>query len=345
MMLQGRVALVTGAARGTDAAISRTLAEIGAMLTLLGRNEEALQRVATELGGSHGVADAEVRSPDEVRESFERACAERGSLRILVNNAGQAESAPIGRTSLHSWQKMLEVNLTGTFLCSQEALPHMLSAGGRRIVNVASSPAHKGYPYVCSYVTAKHGVLGLTGALAIDVATKGFAFNAFRPANANAEILRESVIKVMTKAGPSEAAARAEFAAANRQKRIGQPQEVTDAFCGLCSERRGRKGPPKRFRWRATELCHGGATKLPRSKDAMLLAGEVRMSCPRSVVCGMMHSRYIRATRAAGYGLARAASLACGLTSNAEKRTRGSRLRARPRHRRSTTSAEWQGHP
>jgi len=235
-MLHGRHALVTGAARGIGAAIARTLAEDGATLTLLGRNEQALQRLAAQLPGSHGIVVADVTDPEQVKEAFERACAARGPLRILVNNAGQAESAPFAQTSLQLWERMLAVNLTGTFLCTQAALPQMLSDGRGRIVNIASTAAQKGYAYVSAYVAAKHGVLGLTRALALEVARKGVTVNAVCPGYTETDILRESIANVMAKTGRSEADALAEFARGNPQQRIVAPQEVADAVRWLCGD-------------------------------------------------------------------------------------------------------------
>jgi NAD(P)-dependent dehydrogenase (short-subunit alcohol dehydrogenase family) len=235
-MLQGRHALVTGAARGIGAAIARTLAEEGASLTLLGRNEAALQALAAQLPGRHGIAVADVADPQQVGAAFARAQDERGALHILVNNAGQAESAPLARTSVELWQRMLAVNLTGTFLCSQAALPQMLGAGGGRIVNIASTAAQKGYAYVSAYVAAKHGVLGLTRALALEVAKKGITVNAVCPGYTETDILRESVANVVAKTGRSEAEAMAEFARGNPQQRIVHPREVADAVRWLCGD-------------------------------------------------------------------------------------------------------------
>ncbi len=233
-MLQGRHALVTGAARGIGAAIARTLAEEGATLTLLGRNEAALSALAKELPGSHGIVVADVAKADEINAAFERARTERGALHILVNNAGQAESAPFAKTSFELWQRMLAVNLTGTFLCSQAALPQMLGQGGGRIVNIASTAAQKGYAYVAAYVAAKHGVLGLTRSLALEVAQKGITVNAVCPGYTETDILRESIANVVAKTGRSEADAMAEFAKGNPQQRIVQPQEVADTVRWLC---------------------------------------------------------------------------------------------------------------
>ena len=236
--LEGRHALVTGAARGIGAAIARALAGDGARLTLLGRNADALQRLAAALPGEgHGIAVADVADEAQVQAAFEAARGARGPLAVLVNNAGQAESAPFGKTSLELWQRMLAVNLTGSFLCCRAALPDLLAAAGRgRIVNVASTAGQKGYAYVAAYTAAKHGVVGLTRSLALELARKGVTVNAVCPGYTETDILRESIANVVAKTGRSEDEARAGFAAGNPQGRIVQPAEVADAVRWLCGD-------------------------------------------------------------------------------------------------------------
>lgn len=235
--LTGRHALVTGAARGIGAEIARTLAAEGAVLTLLGRDREALQRVADTLAGSgHGVVAADVANPDAVQAAFAEARAARGAVAVLVNNAGAAESAPFLKTSFDLWQRMLSVNLTGSFLCAQAALPDMLDAGWGRIVNIASTAGQKGYAYVAAYTAAKHGVVGLTRSLALEVARKSITVNAVCPGYTDTDILRNSVANVVGKTGRSEADALAEFSSVNPQRRIVQPAEVADAVRWLCGE-------------------------------------------------------------------------------------------------------------
>jgi NAD(P)-dependent dehydrogenase (short-subunit alcohol dehydrogenase family) len=233
--LHGRHAIVTGAARGIGAAIARRLAEEGAHVTLLGRREETLRSLAAQLpGGPHAIVVADVTEEAQVQAAFAKAREELGSVAILVNNAGQAESAPIAKTSLELWQRMLAVNLTGTFLCSRAALPDMLQAGHGRIVNIASTAGQVGYAYVTAYTAAKHGVIGLTRSLAIEVAQKGVTVNAVCPGYTETDILRDSIANVVAKTGRSVEQARAQFAKSNPQQRIILPEEVADAVGWLC---------------------------------------------------------------------------------------------------------------
>ena len=157
-----------------------------------------------------------------------------GPAHILVNNAGQAASAPIGRTSDELWQQMLAVNLTGTFLCARAALPGMLMAGWGRIVNISSTAGQRGYAYVSAYAAAKHGVIGLTRSLALEVASKGITINAVCPGYTETDLLRSSVDNVVAKTGRGVEQARAEFARHNPQGRIIQPEEVASAVAWLC---------------------------------------------------------------------------------------------------------------
>jgi len=235
--LQGRHALVTGAARGIGAEIARTLAADGAQLTLLGRRVDALQALAAELpGDGHGVVVADVADASQVRDAFAQARERLGPVTLLINNAGQAESAPFAKTSLDLWQRMLAVNLTGSFLCAQASLPDMLQAGWGRIVNIASTAGLKGYAYVAAYGAAKHGVIGLTRSLALEVAKKGITVNAVCPGYTETDILHDSIANVMAKTGLTADEARAQFSAGNPQGRIVLPREVADAVRWLCGD-------------------------------------------------------------------------------------------------------------
>ncbi len=228
-----RHAVVTGAARGIGAAIARALAADGFRLTLLGRQRDALQTLAAELPQAQIVL-ADVADAARVADAFAQARAGFGPITVLVNNAGQAHSAPFLKTDAALWQRMLAVNLSGTVHCTQQALPDMLDAGWGRVVNVASTAAQRGYAYVTAYCAAKHGVLGLTRALALEVATKGITVNAVCPGYTDTDLLQDSVANIVAKTGRSEAQARADLAAGNPQRRLVQPDEVADAVRWLC---------------------------------------------------------------------------------------------------------------
>jgi NAD(P)-dependent dehydrogenase (short-subunit alcohol dehydrogenase family) len=233
--LAGRHAVVTGAARGIGAAIARRLAADGARLTLLGRQEGPLQELAAELPAS-AQAQAivcDIADPAAVGLAFGKISG--GTAHILVNNAGQAASAPFGRTSDELWQRMLAVNLTGTFLCARAALPGMLAAGWGRIVNTSSTAGQRGYAYVSAYAAAKHGVVGPTRSLALEVASKGITVNAVCPGYTETDLLRESVNNVVAKTGRGAEEARAEFARTIHKDGSSSPRKSRAPSSGLCS--------------------------------------------------------------------------------------------------------------
>ncbi|QYY33448.1 SDR family oxidoreductase [Cupriavidus pinatubonensis] len=238
--LQGRHALVTGGGRGIGAAIARRLLADGASVTLVGRDVQVLERAVEELrplligDAVLAAVPADISDADSVAAAFAAAEAKAGPVTVLVNNAGQAHSAPFGKTSLALWQRMMDVNLTGTFLCTQAALPAMMAAGWGRIVNVASTAGLIGYGYVSAYCAAKHGVIGLTRSLALETARSGVTVNAVCPGYTETDIVRDAVANIVDKTGRSEAEARAELAARNPQRRLVQPDEVADAVAWLC---------------------------------------------------------------------------------------------------------------
>lgn len=231
-----RHALVTGGGSGIGAAVALALADAGLNVTVLGRRPEALQAVTERHPDRMQAITADITDAAQVAAAFAQARERFGPLSILVNNAGQAHSAPFLKTDAALWERMLSVNLTGTVLCTQAALPDMLSAKWGRIVNVASTAALAGYAYVSAYCAAKHAVLGLTRSLALEVARKGVTVNAVCPGYTETEILQTSIANVMAKTGRSAQEARAEFAQGNPQGRIVQPAEVADTVRWLCGE-------------------------------------------------------------------------------------------------------------
>jgi len=229
-----RHALVTGGGRGIGAAIARRLTADGMQVTVLGRNLQTLQTLMRENAEHLHAVSADVSKPDQVAQALADACARFGPVTVLVNNAGQAESAPFLHMDAKLWQRMLDVNLTGAMFCTQAVLPGMLDAGWGRIVNIASTAAQTGYAYVAAYCAAKHGVLGLTRALALELATKSITVNAVCPGYTDTDLVRESIARVVAKTGRSADAARTAFVQANPQHRLIRPEEVADSVAWLC---------------------------------------------------------------------------------------------------------------
>jgi len=228
--LNGRHAVVTGASRGIGLAVARTLVAHGARVTLMARDEGALAAAAQSMDGAVRWHAVDVADAGSVAAAFAHA----GTVDILVNNAGQAASAPFGRTDAALWQRMLDVNLTGAYHCIQAALPGMVDTGWGRIVNVASTAGLTGYRYVAAYCAAKHGLVGLTRALALEVAAKGVTVNAVCPGFTETDIVRDAVANIVRTTGRTVDEARAELASANPQGRLVHPDEVAHAVAWLC---------------------------------------------------------------------------------------------------------------
>jgi NAD(P)-dependent dehydrogenase (short-subunit alcohol dehydrogenase family) len=234
--LSGKHAMVTGGGRGIGAAIAAALAREGATVSVLGRDAARLAGQVEALGGDIRAQAVPVDVTDEasVGAAFAAVRERFGRVDVLVNNAGQAESAPLAKTNVALWQRMLAVNLTGTFLCTREALPEMTKRGSGRIVNVASTAGLLGYAYVSAYCAAKHGVIGLTRALALEAAKSGVTVNAVCPGYTETDIVQDAVANIAAKTGKSEAEARAALVARNPQGRMVQPDEVANAVLWLC---------------------------------------------------------------------------------------------------------------
>jgi 3-hydroxybutyrate dehydrogenase len=227
--------VITGGGSGIGAAIARRLVDAGARVTLMGRDTAKLETQRAELGALSSIhcVSVDVARPDAVTKAFASARDALGRIDILINNAGQAQAAPFGKTDLALWQRMLDVNLTGAFLCIQAALPSMIERGFGRIVNMASTAGQIGYPYVAAYCAAKHGLIGLTRSLALETATMGVTVNAVCPGYTDTPLLQRSLAQVVSKTGRSEGDARAALQRSNPQKRFIQPDEVAHTVLWL----------------------------------------------------------------------------------------------------------------
>jgi len=232
--LEGRHAVVTGAGRGIGAAIAARLVAEGARVTLLARTQSQLDRVAISLGASARTACADITDWQAMRLAFEQAALAFGPVDLLINNAGRAQSAPTERAPEELWDSMLAVNLSGTYYGIRRVLPGMLERNFGRIVNVASTAGLRGYPYVAAYCAAKHGVIGLTRAIALEVARRNITVNAVCPGYTDTDLVRESIANIEKNTGRSPDEARAALTKANPQGRLVQAEEVANAVAWLC---------------------------------------------------------------------------------------------------------------
>ena len=231
-----RHVLVTGAGTGIGEAISRQLHAEGYRVTLLGRRREPLAALSATLGANSHAVSGDVTDRAGIASAFATARERFGDIEILVNSAGMAPTAPFHRLDFSDWQRTMDVNVSGVFHCSQIALEAMLGAGWGRIINIASVASLRGFPYASGYCASKHAVLGLTRAVALEVATQGVTVNAICPGYVDTDIVRAAIAEIVSKTGRTEDEAMEHFTQSNPQGRLIEASEVASAVSWLCSD-------------------------------------------------------------------------------------------------------------
>jgi len=236
MSLAGKTALITGGGRGIGRAIAERLRGLGARVVVTGRTEAELTETATALEGLALPLDLADRA--SIARGLDALWGRLGVARVdvLVNNAGAAESAPFDRTSDELWDRMMSVNVYAAFALTRALVPGMIAAGFGRVINVASNAGLTGYAYSTAYCASKHAMIGMTRAIALEIAKTNVTINALCPGWVETRMLDEAVARIAGKTGRGEDDARRALASMSPQKRMVTPAEVAHLAAMLCAD-------------------------------------------------------------------------------------------------------------
>ncbi|CAH1671563.1 SDR family NAD(P)-dependent oxidoreductase [Chelatococcus asaccharovorans] len=225
----GRRALVTGGSRGIGRAIAAAMTAAGHDVTILGRNRASLDEALAQGVAARGEV-VDVTDVDRL------ATLAGAGYDILVNNAGGAGTAPFLKSDRALFSRMMALNVESAAEAMRAALPGMIERGFGRVINVASTAGVKGYAYVSAYVAAKHAVVGLTRAVALEMAKTGVTINAVCPGYTDTDLVADSVKSIVAKTQRSAEEAKAHFTASNPLGRLIKPEEVASAAVWLASD-------------------------------------------------------------------------------------------------------------
>jgi 3-hydroxybutyrate dehydrogenase len=241
MFLAGKTALVTGGGRGIGRAIAERLAAEGARVAVAGRTVVEIDEVARAVSGDAFPMDAADRQ--SVRATIEAIQQKVGDIDVLVNNAGFAESASFDRTTDEMWDQLFEVNVTSAFQLTRALVPRMIARGFGRVINVASNAGLSGYAYTMAYCASKHAMVGMTRALAVEIASSPVTVNAVCPGWTNTRMVEEAVDRIARKTGRATETAKKALADMSPQRRLIEVGEVAHVVAMLCApEARGIHG-------------------------------------------------------------------------------------------------------
>ncbi len=235
---EGQVVLVTGGGEGIGRAIAMAFAAQKTRVVICGRRRETLEATSRELAalGSELLAiPCDVTQKREIVEMVQQVIRSYGRLDILVNNAGMSGRTPIDDPDDSKWRDIIEVNLNGTYLCSKTVIPHMIQRGFGRIVNISSVLGRFGVAGYVAYCTAKHGLLGFTKSLALEVADRGVTVNAICPTWVDTAMARLGIEETAAVAGITPEAFREQAVQAIPMKRMAEADQIAALAVFLCS--------------------------------------------------------------------------------------------------------------